>query len=733
MKPHRPAKLLLMLGMLFPLALTASPVVAREPSIPTMSFERPHQLQAAGEPIDLGSHVATRCVDWNADGQLDLIAAAGDGKLWLFRHVDPKQPTTFAKQEPIVAGGRDRWGNSYTGATLAHVIGSTLPDLVVAHSANQISIHENIGTLRRPRFQEKSLDLTVQQGCQGRFDIADWDGDGLPDLITGSFGGAVVWYRNQGQSKQPKFTEGQSFHDISIAYNSHPRIVDFNQDGRLDLLLGVNWGSVSLFLNDGTAKAPHLAGGVQMHWSHDGSNLSLRELNGDDTTPELVDLDQDGVLDLVSGGKNGRLFLMRGVGVSSRLATLNAALEKHGPQLTKRLSEQDELKQSVFGAMTAMQADLAGGLIPLAAREKLFQQLAPLAKKYPTLFQRQQFDLKATPFAPSFAAQYWVLMFEALPDTPAHRQQVADAINFTGGYRQLLVDLGLIFIDNNTATPEQLQVMHQLLMAMPRSVWDVETITVAGWLGDGFREQKIRSRTGVNIFDLPLGRIEDSFAGDSPRPGVTDVYMICLAHEIAHNMLDTIGRRLRPELYERKFAGLAQAAGPLVVYHTPKSRGIDMPATKAKFQAAGVWDGNNDSWQASWVAYFKGKPEFDRAYSRGNIQFFLDAPQEAFATLANQYFADSQLMLEFCKTRWDAGHKSNINQFLLIADYLSENSNKVRFYTMRPGGDLTITPATFRRDKQNRIIEVRSTKSTAHFDYDANNLVTTFTLTPNTP
>ena len=94
--------------------------------------------------------------------------------------------------------------------------------------------------------------------------------------------------------------------------------------------------------------------------------------------------------------------------------------------------------------------------------------------------------------------------------------------------------------------------MVKLLESMPRAVWDVETITVRGWLGDGFKQQGISSRTGVNIFSLPLGRAENSFPADAPRRGITDVYMICLAHEIAHNMLDTIGKRLRPELFELK-------------------------------------------------------------------------------------------------------------------------------------------------------------------------------------
>jgi len=42
--------------------------------------------------------------------------------------------------------------------------------------------------------------------------VADWDGDGLLDLLVGQFGGGRMWiYKNQGTCAAPKFAAGKLF------------------------------------------------------------------------------------------------------------------------------------------------------------------------------------------------------------------------------------------------------------------------------------------------------------------------------------------------------------------------------------------------------------------------------------------------------------------------------------------------------------------------------------------
>jgi len=685
----------------------------------TMSFRQAKSLMVGQDALEVDSHVTTRLLDFNEDGTIDLLTGNGKGELRAYLGKQSEDGINFQRATTIYAGSKLQWGNTYTGVVLAPIAGNERADLVVAHTSNKISIHPCQFKNREPVFSEEAIEFTVQDNCQGRFDVADWNGDGLYDLITGSFDGALIWYPNTGTQQQPNFGKGQSFHDIRRAYNSQPRIIDFNQDGKLDLVLGVNWGTIEVYLNTGTTHEPKLAAPTTLRWADQGGALNLRSLNGDDTTPDFADLNGDGVVDLVSGGKNGKVFLMQGVGITDHLSELKKLLQANPDQLGTKLTIDEALRGKAFGLLGSMQAALNSRLVPEDYRALVVKDLQSLVARFPHYFRRQKWDLKKTPHLPAFAAQMWIVLFEAYPDSIENREQLAQLAGFEGGYKTMLENLGVIFIDNNTATAEQTMKMTKLLAEMPRAVWDVETITVRGWLGEGFKQQGISSNTGVNIFSMPLGRPENSFPADAPRKGITDVYMICLAHEIAHNMLDTVGRTLRPELFELKYEQLDYAAGKHVQFHLQKSRGVNWEVTKANFRREGIWDGEDSSWQQTWKQYLESE-QFQRAHVRGSIHFFIQSPQEAFATLANQYFTDSQLMLELGIKRWQEGHKSSINQFLLITDYLSQKANSVKFYQMGVGGELKVKPVTLERNQLGQITLIESTGKTVKLEYQGN-------------
>ncbi len=717
---------------LLPLTLLlAAPSAAQSAAAPraTLSFEPAARLVAGGAPIQLNGQTTPRFVDWDGDGRRDLLVAAGDGRIWLCRG---DRRGALSRPEPVEAAGRSTWGERSTGAAVADMNGDGLEDLFVGTQAGRLHVYLNRGKRGAWRFEAEDFQFGLPPGCGARFDVGDLDSDGTLDVVTGEFEGPLRWRRGMplgGQAdKGPYFEAPERIGQLGEAYNSAPRLRDLEGDGDLDLLMGVNWGYVALFEQREPGSPPSFGPKTLMENVATGQSVNLRELIKDNTTPELADVDGDGVLDLVSGGLNGTVWWMRGVGHADHIGRLERALADHGDPLGLALKDDEALRGEVFGALRALQNDLGRGFLTDAARRELLRSLLALAKEHPGTLRRARRDPAVDPFGTPLFGQFTVVLKNAAPDSAQGRRTVARALGEAEGYARLLVDLGVVFVDNARASEAQLEAMHEVLSAMPEDVWDVEVVGVADWVGPGAKNPGVKGRSGVNIFAMDLGVRENSFGPDSPRRGVTDVYLICLAHEVAHNMLDTVGRRRRPELFRRKFQGLQRAAGDAVVFHEDLIRGMDRDATRARFRELGLWDGEDNTWDAAWTRYFHEGRRFDRSHIRGNVEFFLKAPQEAFATLANQWFTDSELMVEFAKVRFDAGQPACADQMLLIAEYLSDGGASVPAYHLTPGGEFTAGPLGLRRDPKGRIKELRGETLRARFSYTEDDLVESFEL-----
>ena len=130
-------------------------------------------------------------------------------------------------------------------------------DMLIGTFAGEIYLRKNIGTREQPvyhtvgeKVEADGQPLTVEShACPI---AADWDGDGVTDLVVGSGDGSVVWYKNLGSSKfgTKNVLVGAPSESIFIfqyLYSGDATVPgaraqicvhDFNHDGRLDLLLG---------------------------------------------------------------------------------------------------------------------------------------------------------------------------------------------------------------------------------------------------------------------------------------------------------------------------------------------------------------------------------------------------------------------------------------------------------------------------------------------------------------
>ena len=126
---------------------------------------------------------------------------------------------------------------------------------------SRLAYFRNIGTPTQPMFtliadDWLSLASITQYGLFPAF--GDLDGDNDDDLLLGNGDGTLIYYTNTAGAGNPcnfVFTSPQ-FQGIDIGNNSAPQIVDVNRDSKLDLLIGERSGILNYFENTGTSSNP---------------------------------------------------------------------------------------------------------------------------------------------------------------------------------------------------------------------------------------------------------------------------------------------------------------------------------------------------------------------------------------------------------------------------------------------------------------------------------------------
>lgn len=107
--------------------------------------------------------------------------------------------------------------------------------------------------------------------------LADWDGDGLIDMIVGNSAGNILFFKNAGTNPRPAYQDpefltagGEKIHvqpgyreDIQGPHEARwgyvcPVVYDWNDDGLPDILTGDSRGKFMVYLNKGSKTEPKL-------------------------------------------------------------------------------------------------------------------------------------------------------------------------------------------------------------------------------------------------------------------------------------------------------------------------------------------------------------------------------------------------------------------------------------------------------------------------------------------
>lgn len=136
-------------------------------------------------------------------------------------------------------------------------------------------------TPQGPQFSKPSTVLMrnapLYTGSLGVPDVADWDGDGVLDIICGNSEGRILFFRNIGSNAAPQFSgfaeevccEGEpicfrpGYLGVQGPFEAVwgymcPTVFDWNSDGLPDIVFSDSRGKLEVMLNRGTAAAPDL-------------------------------------------------------------------------------------------------------------------------------------------------------------------------------------------------------------------------------------------------------------------------------------------------------------------------------------------------------------------------------------------------------------------------------------------------------------------------------------------
>lgn len=213
--------------------------------------------------------------------------------------------STWPKESPVMTDG-------FNMPQLADLDHDGRVDLLVGvlypgFSLNNLRYYRNTGTAQNHQFAVETLNLihTLDVGSASSPFFADLNGDGGSDLLIGSEDGKLAMFERSGNGGASSFIHATDhFLNLSGLFNVSPATADLNGDGKPDLLVGDANGRLRLYRGTDS--------------SVEDTTFALRTVSfGQNAAPALVDIDKNGTLDLFVGTGGGRVHFYRNTGIAT--------------------------------------------------------------------------------------------------------------------------------------------------------------------------------------------------------------------------------------------------------------------------------------------------------------------------------------------------------------------------------------------------------------------------------
>lgn len=232
-------------------------------------------------PVDIPDFPSSFLIDLDGDGLKDFVASPNNKNqtpnvevIWFYKNTGSnEQPDFELQQRDFLVEGMLDFGAG-ANPTFADVNADGLLDLVVGNETyfndnsvdldSRLHLFENIGTANNPIFELVDDNwLNFKQFSDlGSFGFAptfgDLDNDGDEDLLVGEKDGFLFYVENNAGAGNPMSFNFPQFGwmDIDAGQYSTPQIVDLNRDGLNDIIVGRHSRQVRYYQNQGSNGAP---------------------------------------------------------------------------------------------------------------------------------------------------------------------------------------------------------------------------------------------------------------------------------------------------------------------------------------------------------------------------------------------------------------------------------------------------------------------------------------------
>ena len=242
-----------------------------------------------GKPLKMDlCMIVPVALDWDRDGDIDLVVGQEDGRAALVENtgevIDGMPqflPPKFFQQQAdelkfgaLVTPCSFDWDNDGD------------EDLICGNTAGYIGFIENLDGGDPPRWAAPVYlkadgeiirimagpNGSIQGPCEAKWgyttlNVADWNHDGLPDIVVNSIWGKVLWYENIGTRRKPQLASAQPIEvewpgkppkpawnwwepegkTLAAQWRTTPVVIDYDDDGLNDLVMLDHEGYLALF------------------------------------------------------------------------------------------------------------------------------------------------------------------------------------------------------------------------------------------------------------------------------------------------------------------------------------------------------------------------------------------------------------------------------------------------------------------------------------------------------